>query len=138
MGELLARKMLACRDRIAKLRASLPADAEEVRRDERLEAFISFNLFLLVQDCIDLAAHLVADRGLALPATHRETFLALAGAGLILRETAAELGAMAALRNRIAHSYGDLDPARMAREAPEGLRAVERFLDELAGAIVES
>lgn len=49
MGGLLLRKMLACRERIAKPRASLPADAEEVKRDERLEAFISFNLFLLVR-----------------------------------------------------------------------------------------
>jgi len=36
---------------------------------------------------------------------------------------------------RIAHSYGDLDPVRMAREAPTGLAHAERFLAEHAGVL---
>lgn len=132
MGELLLAKMLSCRERIAKLRSALPAVAEDVLKDERLEAFISFHLFLLVQDAIDLAAHLIADRGLAVPGSQRESFEALAKAGLLTLESASAMGAMAALRNRIAHTYGTLDPVRMVREAPHGLDVVSRFLDELA------
>jgi uncharacterized protein YutE (UPF0331/DUF86 family) len=41
---------------------------------------------------------------------------------------------MASLRNRIAHSYGDLDVARMVRELPTGLAEAEKFLDELVPA----
>jgi len=52
---------------------------------------------------------------------------------LIAAETARAMGQMASLRNRIAHSYGDLDPVRMVREAPTGLAHVEKLLDELAG-----
>jgi uncharacterized protein YutE (UPF0331/DUF86 family) len=138
VGELLLRKALQCRARIEKLRAALPADPSEVLRDERLEAFISFNLFLLVQDAVDLAAHLIAARGLAVPASQREAFDALAVAELIPRETAAAMAQMAALRNRVAHAYGDLDPVRMVREAPTGLDAVQRFLDQLGGVISAS
>jgi uncharacterized protein YutE (UPF0331/DUF86 family) len=134
MGELLLRKAIACRDRIAKIRAALPNQPEAVSDDERLEAFLAFNLFLLIQDAIDLAAHLVAGRGLAIPSSHRETFQALAKAGLISSQTAAAMGAMAALRNRIAHTYGDLDPVRMVREVPAGLRMMEEFLDQIASA----
>jgi hypothetical protein len=65
MGELLLRKILACRDRIEKLKSAIPAQAGDVAGDERLEAFLSFHLFLLVQDAVDLAAHMVAERGLA-------------------------------------------------------------------------
>jgi uncharacterized protein YutE (UPF0331/DUF86 family) len=39
---------------------------------------------------------------------------------------------MASLRNRIAHSYGDLDVVRMVREAPAGLQTVQHFLDEIS------
>lgn len=131
MGELLLRKLLACRQRIERIRAALPASAEEVLADERTEAFIAFNLLLLVQDALDLAAHLVAERGLAVASTQRESFDALARAGLISQESAAAMSRMASLRNRIAHSYGDLDVVRMVREAPKGLEMVRRFLDEL-------
>jgi uncharacterized protein YutE (UPF0331/DUF86 family) len=132
MGELLLRKALACRDQLAKLRAALPADPDEMLRDDRLEAYVSFHLFLLVQDCIDLAAHLISARGLGVPGSHREAFQTLAAAGLLAPDLAAAMGGMSALRNRIAHSYGDLDPVRLAREAPTGLEIVERFLDALA------
>ena len=50
MGELLLRKALLCRERIEKVRGALPSRPEDVLDDERLEAFLAFNLFLLVQD----------------------------------------------------------------------------------------
>jgi uncharacterized protein YutE (UPF0331/DUF86 family) len=131
VGELLLRKLLACRDRIEKIRSALPASPEDVLKDERTEAFISFNLFLLIQDAVDLAAHLIADRGLGIPGSHREAFDILLRANLIGPESARAMSQLASLRNRIAHSYGDLDPVRMARETPLGLDAAARFLDEL-------
>jgi uncharacterized protein YutE (UPF0331/DUF86 family) len=135
VGEVLVKKALACRDRIQKIRAALPANPGDIRSDERTEAFISFNLFLLIQDAIDIAAHVIADSGLALPASHRESFEALAQAGLLSRDTATQMAAMAALRNRIAHSYGDVDPVRLAAEAPQGLAHATRFLDEITARI---
>jgi uncharacterized protein YutE (UPF0331/DUF86 family) len=138
LAELLLRKALLVRDRIAKVRAALPARAEHVLDDDRLEAFISFHLFLLIQDSVDLAAHLVAARGLAVPGSQREVFEALTNAKLLARDTALAMAQMASLRNRIAHSYGDLDPVRMVREAPTGLDHVEGFLAELANLLAES
>jgi uncharacterized protein YutE (UPF0331/DUF86 family) len=132
MGELLLRKAIAIRERVAKIRRALPADPNEVRSDERLEAYISFGVFLLAQDVVDLAVHLVAARGLAVPGSQREAFEALCNAGLLGRASADAMAALASLRNRIAHQYGDLDPVRLVREAPAGLDGVERYLDELA------
>jgi uncharacterized protein YutE (UPF0331/DUF86 family) len=135
LAELLLKKAIALRERLAKLRKSLPARAEDVLDDERLEAFLSFHLFLLAQDAVDLAAHVVAARGLAVPSSQRELFEALASAGLLSKETASGMAQVASLRSRIAHAYGDVDPVRMVREAPRGLDLVEQFLKELAGAI---
>lgn len=61
--------------------------------------------------------------------------LLLRAAGLLSLKTATAMGAMCALRNRIAHTYGDLDPVQMAREAPAGLDSVGKFLDELTPAL---
>jgi uncharacterized protein YutE (UPF0331/DUF86 family) len=137
MGELLLRKALLARDRMEKLRRALPADPEEVGRDERLEAFLAFHLLLLIQDLVDLAAHVVSARALGVPGTQRELFQLLEKAGLISAEAATAMAAMSSLRNRIAHSYSDLDPVRMAREAPAGLGHAERFLAEVAPALTD-
>ena len=135
MVELLLKKALQVRQRLARIRAALPARAEDVLADEKLEAFLAFNIFLLIQDAVDLATHVVAERGLAVPASQREAFEALASAGLVSKETAAAMGQVASLRNRIAHAYGDLDPVRMVREAPVGLAHVDNLLAELTRAI---
>ena len=62
----------------------------------------------------------------------------LASADLLKKETAAAMGQIAALRNRIAHSYGEVDPVRVVREAPTGLLIIERYLDEVASAVASS
>ena len=138
MGELLIKKFLASRARIAKLRTALPAEATDILQDERLEAYISFGLFLLIQDAIDLAAHLIAARGLGVPSSQRESFEILASADLLKKETAAAMGQIAALRHRIAHSYGEVGPVRVVREAPTGLLIIERYLDEVASVVASS
>jgi uncharacterized protein YutE (UPF0331/DUF86 family) len=132
MGDLLIRKLMLCRERIEKIRTALPSLPEQILDDERNQAFVAFNLFLLIQDAMDLAAHLVSERGLAVAASQRESLEALARAGILSTDCATAMARMASLRNRIAHSYGDLDVVRMVREAPAGLQTVHRFLDEIA------
>lgn len=131
MGDLLLRKVVLCRSRMAKIRAALPQDPSQIAADEKVEAFIAFNLFLLIQDAVDLAAHLISEHGLGVPGSLRDTFAALAKEGILSGESATTMAQMGSLRNRIAHAYGDLDPVRMAREVPAGLDAVGRFLDEI-------
>jgi hypothetical protein len=55
VGDLLLRKLALCRTRIDKIRRALPAIPEELLSDERTEAFVAFNLFLLIQDPVRMA-----------------------------------------------------------------------------------
>ena len=80
MAELLLNKVLACRERIERIRRKLPQEPASILSDELLEAFLSFNIFLLIQDASDLANHLVAVKGLSVPTSQRDAFLALARA----------------------------------------------------------
>jgi uncharacterized protein YutE (UPF0331/DUF86 family) len=97
--------------------------ADPQRRDVAL-----FYLFLAIQECIDLAAHWVADAGWSQPDDAPSAFDVLAERGVIERETATALRAAAGLRNRIAHGYAMLDYARVHREAQNGIPALRAFL----------
>lgn len=87
-----------------------------------------FYLFLSIQECIDLAAHWVADEGWGEPDDAASAFDALADRGVIARETATALRGAAGLRNRIAHGYALLDYQRVHREAQPGIPALREFL----------
>jgi uncharacterized protein YutE (UPF0331/DUF86 family) len=97
--------------------------ADPQRRDLAL-----FYLFLAIQECIDLAAHWVADAGWNEPDDAASAFDVLAERAAIERETATRLRAATGLRNRIAHGYAMLDYARVHREAQEGIPALRVFL----------
>ena len=97
--------------------------ADPQRRDLAL-----FYLFLAIQECIDLAAHWVADAGWAEPDDAASAFDVLAERGVIKREAATTLREAAGLRNRIAHGYAMLDYVRVHREAQDGIPALRAFL----------
>src|SRR5437870_5597639 len=72
-----------------------------------------FYLFLAIQECLDLAAHWVADAGWTAPDDAASTFDVLADRAAIDRDLAATLRLAAGLRNRIAHGYAMLDYGRI-------------------------
>jgi uncharacterized protein YutE (UPF0331/DUF86 family) len=88
-----------------------PLDAFVADSKERDLAL--FYLFLAIQECIDLAAHRVADEGWGEPDDAGSAFDVLAEHGVIDRETATGLRGAAGLRNRIAHGHALLDYERV-------------------------
>ncbi len=74
---------------------------------------IAINIQRAAELCIDLANHVVKTLKLGIPKESRESFLLLAGAGLIGWEMARNLGRMVGFRNVLVHDYRDLDVAVM-------------------------
>ena len=103
-------------------------DAEAFRAAIKDRDLATFYLFLAPQECIDLAAHWVADAGWGVPDDAGSTFDVLADRGVIDRGIADRLREGVGLRNRIAHSYALLDYQRVRSEALVGIPAMHAFL----------
>ena len=88
----------------------------------------TFYLFLAIQECIDLAAHWVADSGWSPPDDAASTFDILADRKVIDRETADGMRLATGLRNRIAHGYFLLDHRPLHEEAMDGVKTLRIFL----------
>ncbi len=103
-------------------------DVEAFRAATRDRDLAIFYLFLALQECIDLAAHWVADAGWGVPDDAGSTFDTLADRGAIARDLADSLRQGVGLRNRIAHGYALLDYSRVRAEALAGIPAMRLFL----------
>lgn len=101
---------------------------EEFLSDVKSRDLATFYLFLAIQECIDLAAHWVADAGWGSPEDAASTFDLLADHDVIDHELATQLRGAVGLRNRIAHGYASVDHARVQSEFREGAEALRRFL----------
>jgi uncharacterized protein YutE (UPF0331/DUF86 family) len=114
--------------------ALLATPVDEFARDARSRDLACFYLFLAIQECIDLGAHIVGDAGWAPPDEIESTFDIMADKGMIERSLADSMRGAAGLRNRIAHGYAGLDHRRLHQEAGEGVTALRRFLAAVAAA----
>jgi len=108
--------------------ASLSRPAEEFLADVKSRDLATFYLFLAIQECIDLAAHWVADAGWKVPDEAGAAFDLLAEHGELDRDLAVALRGTVGLRNRIAHGYASVDHQRVHQEYRSGAVALRKFL----------
>jgi uncharacterized protein YutE (UPF0331/DUF86 family) len=106
--------------------AALFADAPT--SDLRSQDLASFYLFLAIQECIDLAAHWVADKNWGPPEDAAGSFEILVRRGALDDDLGEQMIQAVGLRNRIAHGYATLDHERLRRELDRGAEALRQFL----------
>jgi len=131
-GALLAKKVAAVRDAVARIRAVLPANPESFLADRTAREVVLLNLFVALQECLALAAHWLADAGWDVPQNYRDIFGSLAEHGVLERDLAARLAAASGLRNLVAHQYGILDWPRIHAVASTELDDLLAFCAALA------
>jgi uncharacterized protein YutE (UPF0331/DUF86 family) len=105
---------------------------EEYLADGKGRDLAAFYLFPAIQECIDLAAHWIADAGWEAPDEAAALFDLLADRAAITRNTADSMRGATGLRNRIAHGYARVEHGRIYNEAPIGIRAMREFRSALA------
>jgi uncharacterized protein YutE (UPF0331/DUF86 family) len=125
--DVVARRILALNEALANLRRVGAIDAPRLRGDPVLRAAVERWLQLAVETCIDIAFHVVADRGLPAPASARAAFERLSEEGLLASDLAARLAAAASMRNVLVHGYVDLDLELVARTLRDDLPDLAAF-----------
>lgn len=113
-----------------------PVGLEELRTDRDTRNMVMHAMLVSIQTSIDIANHLVADRGTEKPSTYRESFELLADNGLIERELADELADLAGFRNVLVHMYVKLDLEQVHGVLENDcvtLRRFEKRVKELLG-----
>lgn len=102
--------------------------------DRGLQAQAERWIQVAIETCLDMAHHVIADRGWPTPQSYREAFETLAKHGLVEPELAQRLGAWAGLRNIVVHLYLDIDHARVLSILRQDLDELEAFAKAMAAA----
>lgn len=110
----------------------LPTSSEAFIADRTIREVVTLNVFVAIQDCLDLATHWLADAGWDVPETYADVFAALAEHSVIPGGLASRLAAGAAFRNLVAHQYGALDWHRVYALAASDLGDLDAFCATLA------
>ena len=133
--DLVAQKIASARARLKAADELFSRPVEEFLGNERERDLATFYLFLAIQECIDIAAHWVADAGWGAPEDAGGAFEILTDKGVIDPELARGLRGATGLRNRIAHGYMSIEPERMHAEYRKGTEVMRKFLAATAAAV---
>jgi uncharacterized protein YutE (UPF0331/DUF86 family) len=120
---VLAKKLAAIRDAVARIREVLPESLDAFRGDRTAREIVMLNLFVGLQESIASGTHWLTDEGWDVPQSYGEVFAIQAERGLLERALARRLEGAAGLRNLIAHRYGVIDVDRVDAGGPSGSRS---------------
>ncbi|HSS52340.1 MAG TPA: DUF86 domain-containing protein [Thermoanaerobaculia bacterium] len=126
--EVVGKKLARATNWLREAEEILSWPAEKFLSDKRSRDVATFYLFLAIQECIDLAAHWVADARWGSPDDAGGMFEVLADHRVIRRDLAEKLRGAVGLRNLIAHGYSLVDHQRIQNEYREGVKALWQFL----------
>jgi uncharacterized protein YutE (UPF0331/DUF86 family) len=126
-------KIESLRRCIHRIEEKCPADLRTLIDDIDLQDVLVLNLSRAVQMCVDIAAHLIADREIPAPETMGQTFDALHKAGVIDEALAGRLRKAVGFRNIAVHNYERIDWAIVYAIARNHLGDFQEFA-RLAGA----
>lgn len=130
--ELVTRKLVLIAEDLRALEALARKPLTEYLSSPTDEVLAERYLERMIGRMIDVNYHLLTEGGEAPPKDYYQSFVALAGLGLLDRAFAERIAACAGLRNRIVHEYDVLDPARVHDALQSALRDVPEFMGRVA------
>lgn len=103
-------------------------DLETFLHDMDLQEIILFNLQMSIQNCIDIAAHIISDKGLGVPGSTSEMFYLLEENGYLDRKLAEKMVKAVGFRNLVVHEYSKIELERVFELAHKDSKDLHDYL----------
>ena len=83
--------------------------AGDYNADWKVQRIIERTLQIMIEICVDIASHIISDRGFRTPTTYADTFLVLNEKGIISDALFSTMEKMSKFRNIVVHQYETID-----------------------------
>ncbi len=96
---------------------------------------ILFNMQLAVQNCIDIAAHIISHENMGVPGSTNEMFYLLEENEYLTRDITEKMVKAVGFRNLIVHEYVNLELKRVYEISKKDINDLEIFLKQILSKI---
>jgi uncharacterized protein YutE (UPF0331/DUF86 family) len=97
-------------------------------KDIDLQESILFNLQMAIQNCIDIAAHIISDEGLGVPGSTNEMFYLLEENGYLDHDITEKMVKAVGFRNLIVHEYVKIELDQVFEIAVKKIKDLNEYL----------
>lgn len=113
---------------LRRIREKRVLSLEEFLVDLDCQEILLFNLQMAVQNCIDIAAHIISEEELGIAGSTNEMFYILQENGYIRPILTENMVAAVGLRNLVVHEYGNIDLKQVYQIANQDIDDLEDFV----------
>jgi uncharacterized protein YutE (UPF0331/DUF86 family) len=126
--DLILAKAGSVKRHIDRIKAKSDADVATFMRDLDRQESIAFNMHLAIQNCMDIAAHIISDEGLGVPGSAGEMFFILQENGFLSADLADRMVKAVGFRNLLVHEYQKIDLQRLHKAADNNVDDLIEYL----------
>lgn len=113
---------------LKRIREKRDVDLNQFLDDIDLQDIILFNLQISIQNCIDIASHIISDEELGVAGSTSEIFYILQDNGYIDSKLTDKIISAVGFRNLVAHEYGNLDLKIVYQIVHEDIEDIVSFI----------
>lgn len=113
---------------LSRIREKSNADLESFLGDIDRQEIILFNIQMAIQNCVDIAAHIISEEGLGVPGSTNEMFYLLEENGYLSNELTEKMVMAIGFRNLMVHEYGKIEIDRVYEIAKTDIQGLTDYL----------
>ena len=113
---------------LGRIRKKKNISLDQFLDDIDTQDIVLFNLQVAIQNCIDIASHIISDEGLGVANSTSEIFYILQDNDFIDAHLTEKIIAAIGFRNLVAHEYGNLDLKKVYQVIHEDIKDLESFI----------
>jgi uncharacterized protein YutE (UPF0331/DUF86 family) len=108
---LIGRKLSQVDTYLGQIKEFSKISGRAYKNDWKTQRIVERTLQILVEQCIDIANHIISDKGMRLPSGYADAFQVLMENAIISKKLFQTMEKMAKFRNVVVHQYEKIDPA---------------------------
>ena len=132
---LLTAKAGAVKKHLDRIRQKTDTDLNTFLTDIDRQEIILFNLQMAIQNCIDMAAHIVSQESLGMPGSYNEMLYLLEENGYIHKSITELMVKAVGFRNLVVHEYTKMNMNQIFKTAQTAPQDINRYLRSILSKI---
>lgn len=127
-SDLILAKAGSVRSHLNRVFEKRNIDLNDFLKDIDRQESVLFNTQMAVQNCIDIAAHIISDKGLGVPGSTTEMFYLLEKHGYLNHDLTKRMAKAVGFRNLIVHEYGKIALEQVYKIAQGDINDLNEYL----------
>jgi uncharacterized protein YutE (UPF0331/DUF86 family) len=129
--EIIIAKASSVKRHLERVKKKANVDLQTFLGDLDCQEIVLFNLQMAVQNCIDIAAHIISEEGFGVPGSNNEMFYLLEENRCLSTEITEKMVKAVGFRNLIVHEYTKIEIKQVYETARNDINDINNYLKEV-------